>query len=112
MKRFAFLCVGMILLTSMVGCCLHGQRCGGGGGGYGCGYGGGGCPGGACGSGVQGGGYPGTLTVPPQGAAIGGFNTVQATTPYGAPMAAAHPYPQTAGFSGTSVTPLETLPTY
>ncbi len=108
MKRFAFLCVGMVLLTSMVGCCLHHGQCGG----YGCGY-GGNCPGGACGTGVPG-AYPGTLTIPPQGAAIGGFNSVQATTPYGAPMTAATPYayPQTASFSGTSVTPLETLPTY
>ena len=51
MKRFAMICTGLLLMSSMTGCCLLGH-CGGG---YGAGY-PGGCPGGACGASA--GGYP------------------------------------------------------
>ena len=62
MKRFTMFFSGLVLMTSMTGCCLFGHGCGSGCGTYGAGYpysngfGGGGCPGGNCGAAAP--GYP------------------------------------------------------
>lgn len=63
MKRFTMFLSGLLLMTSMTGCCLLGHGCGGGGCSpcgtsypYSSGYGGGGCPGGNCGAAAP--GYP------------------------------------------------------
>ncbi|MCA9062007.1 MAG: hypothetical protein KDA96_03080 [Planctomycetaceae bacterium] len=70
MSRLVKLCAGLMLVTSLSGCCLfHGMGCGGGypGGYYGGGYygGGGGCSTGACGAYAPG-GYPSAGLYNPQ----------------------------------------------